>query len=56
MTTDERQCLFENTARSVGGASREVQLRHIGNCLKCDPAYSQGVAQALGIALADLPD
>ena len=51
MTKQQQQVLFENTARSVGGASVEVQKRHIDNCLKADPAYGQGVAQALGIEL-----
>jgi catalase len=31
----------------VGGASREVQQRHIANCSKADPAYGAGVAAAL---------
>ena len=44
---DEQQRLFENTARAMGSASKEVQERHIGNCSKADPAYGTGVAQAL---------
>jgi hypothetical protein len=31
---DEQQRLFENTARSIAKASKEVQDRHIGNCEK----------------------
>jgi catalase len=42
--------LFANTARSLGGAPRDIQLRHIENCTKCDPAYGAGVAKALGIS------
>jgi catalase len=49
MTPAQQQELFENTARSIGGASRATQLRHIGNCMKADPAYGKGVAKALGI-------
>ena len=49
MTPAQQQVLFENTARSVGGAPREIQLRHIANCTKADPAYGAGVAKALGI-------
>ena len=45
----QRQALFANTARSLGGAPREIQMRHIANCLKCDAAYGKGVAAALGI-------
>ncbi len=50
MTPEQQQALFENTARSVGGAPREIQLRHISHCTKADPAYGAGVARALGIA------
>ena len=49
MSPAQQQLLFENTARSVGGASVEVQKRHIENCSKADPAYGQGVAKALGL-------
>ena len=48
-----RDRLFENTARSIGDAPREVQLRHIRNCFKADPAYGEGVAKALGIAASE---
>jgi catalase len=44
---DEQQRLFENTARAIGGASKEVQDRHIGNCSKADPTYGEGVAKAI---------
>jgi catalase len=47
MTPAKQQLLFENTARSIGEASREIQLRHIANCTKADPAYGAGVAAAL---------
>ncbi len=55
MSAEQRRVLFENTARSIGGAPKEIQLRHVGNCLKADPAYGKGVADALGIALNDVP-
>jgi len=47
ITTEKQQVLFENTAASVGGASMEIQERHIANCTKADPAYGAGVAKAL---------
>lgn len=56
MTTAHQQRLFENTARSIGEAPREIQIRHIRNCLKADPAYGSGVAGALGIALHEVTD
>jgi catalase len=55
MTPAQQQRLFENTARSLGGAAKEIQLRHIGNCLKADPDYGAGVAKALGIPLSEIP-
>ena len=51
MNPAQQQVLFENTARAMGDASDEVKIRHIGNCLRADPAYGRGVAAALGIAL-----
>ncbi len=47
MTQQQRDALFANTARSLGGASEVVQRRHVANCLKADPAYGEGVARAL---------
>ena len=55
ITADKKELLFANTARAIGGAPREIQIRHIGNCLKADPAYGKGVAKALGIPLGELP-
>ena len=55
MSPAQQKALFENTARSVGGAPREIQIRHIGNCLKADKAYGKGVAEALGIPLEEVP-
>ena len=54
MNPAQQQVLFENTARSVGGAPKDIQLRHIGNCMKADPAYGNGVARALGITQSEL--
>jgi catalase len=51
----QRQALFENTARAVGGAPQAIQMRHLGNCQQCDPDYAKGVADALGVPLGDVP-
>jgi len=53
MTPAQRQELFANTARSIAGAPREIQLRHIVHCSNADPAYGRGVAEALGIAASE---
>ena len=55
MSEEQKEALFNNTASSVGGASIDVQKRHIANCLKADPAYGAGVANALGVSLDDFP-
>ncbi len=47
MSPAQQQQLFDNTARQVGGAAAAIQERHIANCTKADPAYGEGVRQAL---------
>jgi catalase len=54
MTPDQQKALFENTARAMGDSPKEIKVRHIMNCLKADPAYGKGVAEALGIHLAEV--
>ncbi|MBU4292469.1 MAG: catalase [Actinobacteria bacterium] len=54
MSEQQQKVLFENTARAIGDAPKEVKIRHIGNCMKADPAYGKGVADALGISLNEL--
>ena len=55
MTAAKKKVLFENTARAIADASTEVKIRHIKNCLKADPAYGKGIADALGIPLGKIP-
>jgi catalase len=50
MTAAQQQILFDNTARAMGDAPKEIKIRHINNCLKADRAYGEGVAKALGIS------
>ena len=47
MTPEQKQLLFDNTARAINGASQEVLDRHVANCRRADPAYGDGVARAL---------
>ncbi|MGB6120781.1 MAG: catalase-related domain-containing protein, partial [Bacteroidota bacterium] len=51
----QQKILFENTARAMGDAPKEIKIRHIGHCLKADPAYGKGVANALGISMSEVP-
>jgi catalase len=55
MNPAQQKVLFDNTARAMGDAPKEVKLRHIGNCYKADPAYGEGVAKALGIPMSEAP-
>jgi catalase len=52
MTPEQRQALFGNTARAMGDAEPHIKERHVGNCAKADPAYGDGVAEALGLIKA----
>lgn len=54
MRPEQQKVLFENTARAMGDAPKEIKIRHIGNCLKADPAYGKGIADALGISLNEV--
>jgi catalase len=47
LSSEQRQRLFDNTARSLSGAAAEVQQRHVRNCAQADTAYGSGVAAAL---------
>jgi len=49
MSPEEQKRLFENTARAMGDAPKEIKARHAENCRRADPAYGQGVAKALGL-------
>lgn len=54
MSAKQKKALFSNTAAAMGDAPMEVKVRHIGNCLKADPAYGKGVADALSIPLSKI--
>jgi len=54
MSKEQQKVLFENTARNMGDAPKEIKIRHINNCLKADKAYGKGVAQALGISISEV--
>ena len=54
MTPEQQQILFKNTAAEVGNAEKFIQIRHIRNCYKADPAYGTGVAEALGLRMEEV--
>lgn len=47
MDEQQRQALFDNTARALAGVPLHIQQRHIENCNKADEAYGAGVSAAL---------
>jgi catalase len=53
MTPAQQQVLFENTARAMGDARRQIKERHIANCFRADPAYGAGVARALDLKVPE---
>jgi catalase len=55
MNAEQKKALFENTARAMGDAPREIKIRHIANCWRADPAYGKGVAKAMGIPMKEVP-
>src|SRR5699024_4108193 len=54
MNDEEKERLFGNTAREMDGVEKFIKIRHINNCYKADPAYGEGVANALGISLSEV--
>ncbi|MBR2437591.1 MAG: catalase [Bacteroidales bacterium] len=51
MPPEEKQLLFENTARAMEGCAEFIKIRHARNCYKADPAYGKGIAKVLGVVL-----
>ncbi|CAG4914939.1 catalase [Paraburkholderia saeva] len=47
MSPEQKQALFDNTARAIAGVSKPIQALHIEHCTKADPAYGAGVAKAI---------
>ncbi len=54
MTDEKKELLFSNTAAEVGQADKFIQVRHIQNCYKADPAYGEGVAKALKMTMQEV--
>lgn len=49
MSSEQKQILFDNTARNMSGVPENIQIRHIRNCAKADIEYGKGVVKALEI-------
>lgn len=53
MSQEQKQVLYDNTARAIGDALDFIKYRHIRNCHACHPDYGAGVAKALGMTVED---
>ncbi len=49
MNNQQKQALFDNTARALGDAPDFIKQRHVDNCKKCDLDYGEGVRKALAL-------
>lgn len=47
MNDEQKQALFDNTARAIAGVTADIQAKHIEHCTQADPAYGAGVAAAI---------
>ncbi len=53
MSQEQKQVLYDNTARAMGDALDFIKYRHIRNCHACHPDYGAGVAKALGMTVEE---
>jgi len=51
MSPAQQALLVDNIAGAMGGVSNEVVQRQLQHFFKADPAYGQGIADALGVQL-----
>lgn len=54
MTDDQKQVLFDNTARNMGDSTLQIKHRHIYHCYQADPEYGKGVAMSMNIPIEDV--
>jgi len=51
MDTNQKALLINNIAGAMGGVSGDVVHRQLQHFYKADPAYGEGIANALGVRL-----
>ena len=47
MNAEQRQALFDNTARALADVPEFIRQRHLEHCFRCHREYGEGVAAAL---------
>ncbi|EGR0299723.1 TPA: catalase [Vibrio parahaemolyticus] len=50
MNEEQRQALFDNTARAMDGVPDFIKERHVNHAYQADEAYGKGLELALGLA------
>jgi catalase len=51
---NKRKLLIENTARNMGGVTKNVKLRHAAHCYLADKKYGAALAEALKLPLKEV--
>ena len=54
MTDEQKEVLFDNTARNMGDSTLQIKHRHIYHCYMADADYGKGVANAMNISIDDV--
>jgi catalase len=54
MRLDEKERLISNISGSLSHAPRNIQERQLCHFFRADPAYGEGVAKGIGIAVEEL--
>ena len=52
MKPEQKRQLIQNLVSAMKTVPKEIQERQIGHFYKADPAYGEGVARGLGLAMA----
>lgn len=52
MNAQQRQALFDNTARAMAGVPEFIKQRHLEHCFRCHKEYGEGVAAAFNVLTA----
>lgn len=52
MNAQQRQALFDNTARAMAGVPEFIRQRHLEHCFRCHKEYGEGVAAAFNVLTA----
>jgi catalase len=56
MPADAQGRLMDNIAEAMQGVPVDIVKRQVGHFYKADPAYGQGVAQRMGVAVSDVAE